>query len=97
MTRSPKAACGQLYLDGVELCLMVLDGEPAMRSRWAALGGNLWMGDISKNTRGKRVQDVKITGIENARIAIRMCRIKQKRIMSEAQAAHAKTAFGESA
>jgi hypothetical protein len=36
-------------------------------------------------------------GIENARIAIRMCRIKQKRIMSEAQAAHAKTAFGESA
>ena len=65
---------------------MVLDGEPAMRSRWAALGGNLWMGDISKNTRGKRVQDVKITGIEKARIAIRMCRIKQKRIMSEARA-----------
>lgn len=50
MTRSPKAACGQLYLDGVELCLMVLDGEPAMRARRAALGGNLWMGDISKNT-----------------------------------------------
>jgi hypothetical protein len=77
---------------------MVLDGEPAMRSssKWAALGGNLWMGDISKNTRGKRVQDVKITGIENARIAIRMCPIKQKRIMSDAQAAHAKTAFGES-
>lgn len=50
MTRSPKAACGQLYFDGVELCLMVLDGEPAMRARRAALGGNLWMGDISKNT-----------------------------------------------
>lgn len=97
MQRPDHPRLRRLYFDGVELCLMVLDGEPAMRSRWAALGGNLWMGDISKNTRGKRVQDVKITGIENARIAIRMCRIKQKRIMSEAQAAHAKTAFGESA
>jgi hypothetical protein len=53
---------------------MVLDGKPAIRSKWKALGGKLWMGDISKNAEGKRVQDVKITGIplENARAAIRM-------------------------
>ena len=53
---------------------MVLDGKPAIRSKWKALGGRLWMGDISKNAQGVRVQDVKITGIpfENARLAIRM-------------------------
>jgi len=27
---------------------MVLDGKPAIRSKWKALGGKLWMGDISK-------------------------------------------------
>ena len=62
---------------------MVLDGKPAIRSKWKALGGRLWMGDISKNAQGVRVQDVKITGIpfENARLAIRMCRIRQSRIL----------------
>jgi len=40
---------------------MVLDGKPAIRSKWKALGG-LWMGDISKNDQGVRVQGVKITG-----------------------------------
>ena len=66
---------------------MVLDGQPAIRSNWAELGGNLWMGDISPHPKtGKRVQDVKIIGIppENAKLAIRMCRVKPKRIMSEA-------------
>ena len=54
---------GQLYFDGPELCLMVIDGEPAMKSRWAALGGKLWMGDISPHPKtGRRVQDVKING-----------------------------------
>ena len=80
----------QLYFDGPELCLMVLDGEPAIRSRWEELGGSLWMGDISPHPKtGKRVQDVKITGIplENAQLAIRMCRVKPKRIMSDAQKA----------
>jgi hypothetical protein len=82
---------GHLYFDGAELCLTVLDGKPAIPSKWKALGGRLWMGDISKNAQGVRVQDVKITGIplENARLAIRMCRIKPKRIMSEAQKAAA--------
>jgi hypothetical protein len=75
---------GHLYFDDAELCLMVLDGKPAISSKWKALGGKLWMGDISKNTQGVRVQDVKIIGIplENAKAAIRMCRIRSKRILS---------------
>jgi hypothetical protein len=75
---------GHLYFDGPELCLMVLDGKPAILSKWKALGCKLGLGD---KTQG--VQDVKITGIplENARAAIRMCRIKPKRIMSDAQKA----------
>jgi len=42
------------------------------------------MADIIKNAHGVRVQDVKITGIppENARAAVRMCQIRQKRILS---------------
>jgi hypothetical protein len=68
---------------------MVLDGKPALASKWKALGGKLWMRDISNNAQGVRVQDVEITGIplENAGPAIRMCRIKAKRIMTDAQRA----------
>jgi len=64
---------------------VVLDGKPAIRSKWKALGGKLWMGDISKNAQGVRVQDVKITGIplENARPIFRM----SKRVMTDAQRA----------
>jgi hypothetical protein len=81
---------GHLYFDGAELCLMVLDGKPSIPSKWKALGGQLWMGDKTEG-----VQDVKIIGIpvENARAAIRMCRIKPKRIMSEAQKAAAMAAL----
>ena len=89
---------GHLYFDGPELCLMVLDGKPSIPSKWKALGGTLWMGDISPCTKtGKRVQDVKITSIppENAKLAIRMCRIKPKRIMSEAQKAAAEAALSK--
>ena len=77
---------GHLYFDGAELCLMVLEGKPAIRSKWKALGSKLWLGDKAEG-----VQNVKITGIpiENAKAAIRMCRIKPKRIMSEAQKAAA--------
>jgi hypothetical protein len=73
---------GHLYFDGALLCLMVLDGKRAIVSKWEALGGKLWMGDITDG-----LQDVKITGIplEKAKAAIRMCRVKPKRIMSEAQ------------
>jgi hypothetical protein len=74
---------GHLYFDGFELCLKVLDGKPSIPSKWKALGGKLWLGDKTQLGRGW-VQDVKITGIalENARAAIRMCRIREKRILS---------------
>ena len=74
---------GHLYFDGFELCLTALDGKPSIPSKWKALGGKLWLGDKTQLGRGW-VQDVKITGIalENARAAIRMCRIREKRILS---------------
>jgi hypothetical protein len=40
---------GHLHLADGELCLMVIDGAPASRSRWEALGGKLWIGDISRD------------------------------------------------
>jgi hypothetical protein len=66
---------------------MAIDGPPTNRSKWRALGGKLWMGDISPDKTGKNVQDVKITGIplENAMAAIRMARVKPKRVLSETQ------------
>ena len=75
---------GHLYFDGSELCLMVIDGQPANRSRWAALVGKVWMGDISTNAEGRRAQDVWIRNIplENAAAAIKMVRIRRKRILS---------------
>ena len=45
---------GHLYFDSAELFLMVLDGKPAICSKWKAVGGRLWMGDISKNAQGPR-------------------------------------------
>ena len=44
---------GHLYFDRSELCLMVLDGRPAIASKWKALGGKLWLGDISKKRSGR--------------------------------------------
>jgi hypothetical protein len=78
---------GHLYFAGGELCLMVIDGAPAIRRHWEALGGRLWMGDISLSAKGQRVQDVKIEGIpiENARAAVKMVRARQKRILSSEQ------------
>jgi hypothetical protein len=75
---------GHLYFAGGELCLMVIDGAPAIRIHWDTLGGHLWMGDISLDAKGRRVQDVKVRGIPfgNARTAIKMVRARQKRILS---------------
>jgi hypothetical protein len=75
---------GHLYFAGGSLCLMVLDGAVANRSRWEAVGGKLWLGDISPNSTGRRVQDVKVEGIPlaHAQAAIRMVRARQKRVLS---------------
>ena len=78
---------GHLYFDGDVLCLMVIDGKPAIRTRWEALGGKLWMGDISPDKTGKRVQDVKVFGVTHPKAAIRMCGIKTRQVKSEAQLA----------
>jgi hypothetical protein len=81
---------GHLYFDDGELCLMVIDGRPANQSRWQALGGKLWMGDISHH-----VQDVVIKGIplENAAAAIRMVRARPVRVLSPEEAAQRSAAL----
>ena len=38
---------GQLYVDGAELCRMILDGPVRARSVLEAIGGKLWTGDKS--------------------------------------------------
>jgi hypothetical protein len=75
---------GHLYFADGELYLMVIDGPPAKPIRWEALGGKLWLGDISLNAKGRRAQDVRIEAIpiENALAAIRMVRARQKRVLS---------------
>ena len=52
---------GRLYYGG-RLCLIVVDGKPAHCSKCKALE-RPWMEDITKNTEGKRFEDVEITGI----------------------------------
>jgi hypothetical protein len=78
---------GDLYFAGGDLCLMVIDGAPLHRRLWAALGGRLWIGETSLGKNGRRVQDVKIEGIpiENARAAIKLLRIRPKRVLSAEQ------------
>ena len=76
---------GHLYFDGPNLCLMVIDGPRALRSRWEALGGKLWTGDISEGR-----QDVKITAIPlaNAKDAIKLAGIRRRRVLSKATLTH---------
>jgi hypothetical protein len=50
--------------------MMVLDGHPANRSKWKELGGNLWMGDISRTPKGRRVQDVSFLSAASGRLAV---------------------------
>ena len=76
---------GHIYFDAEVLCLMVTDGKPAQGSQWEKCGGKLWMGDISPDKTGQRVQDVKIFGLTNPKAAIRMCGIKTKKNASESQ------------
>lgn len=77
----------QLYFADGELCLMVIDGPYVLRSRWKTLEARrLWLGDVFQDGR-RRVQDVKAEGIplENAKLAIKLAKVRPKRVMSEAQ------------
>jgi hypothetical protein len=74
---------GHLYFAGGELCLMACDGSVAKPTRWKALNaGRLWLGDISPNAKGRRVQDVKVEGIPESsyKLAIRLagCKARKK-------------------
>jgi len=73
-----------LYFAGGELSLMVIDGSVVKSSRWAAVGDKLWLGDISPNCEGRRVQDAKITGIPEPgyKLAIQLARCKAKNKLS---------------
>jgi hypothetical protein len=63
---------------------MVIDGTPAVRGHWESLGGKLWLGGVSLDGKGRRVQEVKIENIplQNALAAIKMVRARQKRVLS---------------
>jgi hypothetical protein len=87
----------QLYFDDLELCLLITDGRVVAPRVWKALGARkLWLGDISADSAGRRVQDVRAQGIPMARApeAIRLVRAFPRRVATEAQrAALAKHAF----
>ena len=72
----------QLYFDEDQLCLMVLSGPYAQKSRWEGLGEKVWLGDPYGG-----IQDVKIKNIppHKYRDAIRMAKCKIRKIPTEAQ------------
>jgi hypothetical protein len=74
----------ELYFDGGGLCLMAIDGPRVIRSKWQALGGELWMGDICAGR-----QDVRITNIplESAKQAIRLAGSRRIRVLTESHKA----------
>lgn len=77
----------QLYFDDEALCLMIVDGAPVARRRWEALGGRLWMGEISRDSTGRRVQDVRLIDIPlaHAGLAIRLAQAKRGQVLSDAE------------
>jgi hypothetical protein len=86
---------GHLYLDGDEICIMLADAVPVQRSRLEVLGGRVWQGDISPNSAGHKVQDAKVIGVKPEKIqrALKIIRLKPKRIMSLPQRDHAMRAL----
>jgi hypothetical protein len=78
---------GHLYCDDGQVCAMWENAPPMNRSKLAQLGGKLWMGDIGRNREGRRVQDVKITGVSPEKIshATRLVGAKTRRVLSEAE------------
>jgi hypothetical protein len=88
---------GQLYVDAGQACCLWLNTRPILKATLAPLGGKLWMGDVSEDERGKRLQDIRVQGIrpEQVPLAIRLCGIKRRREMSEAQRAHAVEALAK--
>lgn len=88
----------QLYFDGDALCLMAIDAPLVQKSRWEALGGKLWLGEIARDG-SRKIQDVKITGIplEHARAAIRLAHARLRPKLTEEQRAALRERFAANA
>ena len=89
---------GHLYVDEDkgELCLMVLNGKPLKDIRLAPLEARkVWKGDISRDSKGRRCQDVEVLGIPESKIklAMKIVKCNPKQIMSPARAAAAASAL----
>ena len=78
---------GQVYVDEGKTCLMLLDAPHVQAARLLALGGKVWQGDRSPNSKGRIVQDARVQDIADDKIgvALRIVGVKKIREMSEAQ------------
>jgi transposase InsO family protein len=78
---------GHLYFDGNELCLMAIDTLVAGMSTEAiqGLGGKCWIGDIWRDAKNRGYRDVKVQGIPEAnwKPAVKLCRARTRRVLSE--------------
>jgi hypothetical protein len=57
---------GHLWWDAEGLCLMIVDGRPVSARRLKDLighAGKVWLGTITLDDHGRRVQDVEVRGI----------------------------------
>lgn len=74
---------GHLYVNNGIVCGMALDTPHKLESTWERLGGKLWVGDTSANAKGRKVEDVKIAGLTDVKLAIKLFRIHPKPEISE--------------
>jgi hypothetical protein len=78
---------GHIYVDDGVVCAMWTDAPPMMQSRLAKLSATVWQGDIGRNSKGRRVQDAWVRGIQPDayNLAIRLVGAKLRRVLSPAQ------------
>jgi hypothetical protein len=83
-------SAAHLYLDDDQLCAIWTDARPMTRATLAKLGGQLWQGDVSRDGRGRRIQDAWVKGVLPGQVplALRLIGAKRKRRVSEATLAH---------
>ena len=69
---------GHLYVDEGVPCLMAMDTRHRASTTWQRLGGVVWIGDISLDAKGRKIEDVKIRGLVDVKGAIRLtgCRVR---------------------
>jgi hypothetical protein len=78
---------GELYFDAGKLCMLALNTPVSGMSTEAirGLGGQCWVGEIWRDARRRGFRDVKVQDIpeENWKQAIKLCRVRARRILSE--------------